>query len=88
MAIHRPKLVHHARYRWDRIRGQHQLVFPEGMLVLNDSGAAIVKACDGSTTDEIIARLQTQFSDRPVEEEVLEFLERLAQKGLVRDVDS
>ena len=108
--IRRPQLVRHARYRWDEVRLQHQVVFPEGILVLNDSGAAIVRLCDGRPLHELLATLARQFaeSDSPTpaaprkppdplsprcsegeanREEVLEFLQRLAQKGLLRDAD-
>ncbi len=81
--MRRPKLVRHARYRWDELRGQHQLVYPEGILVLNDTGAAIVRLCDGRLLDELLATL----IEAP-REEVCEFLQRLAQKGLLRDADS
>ncbi len=80
-----PKLVRHARYRWDDLRGQHQLVFPEGILVLNDTGAAIVRLCDGRSLDELLAALAATYVDCPPSEEVREFLQRLAQKGLLRD---
>ena len=83
-----PQLVRHARYRWDALRGQHQLVFPEGLLVLNDSGAAIVRLCDGRPRAELLAALAEQFADRPSESEVHAFLRRLHEKGLVRDADS
>jgi pyrroloquinoline quinone biosynthesis protein D len=80
-----PILVPHARYRWDRLRGQHQLVFPEGILVLNDSGAAIVRLCDGRSTAELLAALGEQFSEADPGADVQTFLERLARKGLLRD---
>ena len=70
------------------MRRQHQLVFPEGILILNDAGAAIVRLCDGRSVEELVAALAEQFVDRPCEDEVFEFLTRLAQKGLLRDVDS
>jgi pyrroloquinoline quinone biosynthesis protein D len=88
MTIRHPLLVRHARYRWDELRGQHQLLFPEGMLVLNETGAAIVRLCDGRPVGDLLAALCQQFADRPVEEDVFEFIERLAKKGLIRDVDS
>jgi pyrroloquinoline quinone biosynthesis protein D len=81
-----PKLVHHARYRWDELRRQHQLVFPEGVLVLNDTGAAIVRVCDGRSLDELLAALAESFAGTPPVEDVTEFLQRLARKGLLRDV--
>jgi pyrroloquinoline quinone biosynthesis protein D len=83
--IRRPVLVPHARYRWDKVRGQHQLVFPEGILVLNESGAAIVRLCDGRSMPELLAALKGQFPDGHPGEDVPAFLERLAGKGLLRD---
>jgi coenzyme PQQ biosynthesis protein PqqD len=78
-------LVPHARYRWDRLREQHQIVFPEGILVLNEPGAAIIQLCDGRTTAEVLAALAAQFPDGDFGEDVRGFLERLARKGLLRD---
>ncbi len=83
--IHRPELVRHARYRWDELRRQHQLVFPEGILVLNETAAAIVKLCDGRATEELLVEVKAQFSDVDPTRDVDEFLCRLAQKGLLRD---
>jgi len=85
--MRRPLLVRHARYRWDALRSQHQLLFPEGMLVLNDSGAAIVRLCDGRTVGDLVAALGEAFAEAPPPGEVDEFLGRLAQKGLLRDAD-
>jgi coenzyme PQQ biosynthesis protein PqqD len=84
----RPRLVRHARYRWDEIRQQHQLVYPEGILVLNDSGAAILRLCDGRALEELLAALAAQFGEPPPEADVLTFLRRLAEKGLLRDADA
>ena len=78
-------LVRHARYRWDTLREQHQVVFPEGMLVLNKTGAAIVQLCDGRSTDEIHAALKEQFFEGNPTDDVNPFLERLAKKGILRD---
>ena len=86
--MRRPKLVRHARYRWDELRGQHQLVFPEGILVLNDTGAAIVRRCDGRSLDELLAALTAEYFESLSSEEVCEFLKRLAQKGLLSEADS
>jgi pyrroloquinoline quinone biosynthesis protein D len=83
--IRRPLLARQARYRWDAIRKQHQLVFPEGVLVLNDTGAAIVQCCDGRSTDELIAAMKTEFETGDPAADVHDFLNRLAGKGLLRD---
>lgn len=84
-AIHRPILARHVRYRWDTIREQHQIVFPEGVLVLNESGAAIVRYCDGRSTDELIAALASEFPDGDLATDVPAFLGRLSEKGFLRD---
>ena len=83
--IHRPVLISHARYRWDTLRKQHQIVFPEGVLVLNESGAAIVRHCDGRPADELIAAVGQQFPHGNRSADVCTFLDRLARKGLLRD---
>jgi coenzyme PQQ biosynthesis protein PqqD len=87
-AIYRPILAAHARYRWDKLRSQHQLVFPEGMVVLNDTGAAILRLCDGRSTDELIAALKEEFRTCEVADDVQEFLHRLTEQGLLRDASA
>lgn len=83
--IRRPLLAAGARYRWDRVRRQHQLVFPEGLLVLNETAAAIVQLCDGRSLSDLIGALRASFPGADLGEDVRSFLERLAQKGLLRD---
>lgn len=83
--LRRPTLPRHVRYRWDEVRQQHQLLFPEGLLVLNDTGAAIVRLCDGRSTAELIVALRQQYAEGDVAGEVHTFLDRLARKGLLRD---
>jgi coenzyme PQQ biosynthesis protein PqqD len=83
--IRRPVLSRRARYRWDALRQQHQIVFPEGVLVLNESGAAIVKHCDGRFMDNLLAALSGQFADGFQAADVHAFLGRLLEKGLLRD---
>jgi pyrroloquinoline quinone biosynthesis protein D len=79
----RPKLVPHARYRWDAVRQAHQLVFPEGLLVLNETGAAIVERCDGRTLEQLIQSLAEITPQTPPLEEVHAFVARLRDKGLL-----
>ena len=86
--IRRPLLARGARYRWDDVRQEHQLVFPEGVLVLNESGAAIVQLCDGRLADELIGALQEKVTGCGLSDDVHEFLTRLAKKGLLRDADT
>jgi pyrroloquinoline quinone biosynthesis protein D len=84
-SICRPVLARHARYHWDELRGEHQLLFPEGVLVLNETGAAIVRCCDGRTADDLVAELKQRFPDAEPATDVHAFIGRLVEKGLVRD---
>ena len=83
--IRRPVLAPHTRYRWDKVRKEHQLVFPEEMMLLNEPSAAIVKLCDGRSLEEIVAALKEMFPGAEPEDDVREFLGQLAERGLVHD---
>jgi coenzyme PQQ biosynthesis protein PqqD len=84
----RPVLVRGVRYHRDEVRGQHQLLFPEGLLVLNDTAAAIVNLCDGRSTSDICDELAKSFPDVDLCHEVDDFLDRLAQRRLIRNADA
>jgi Coenzyme PQQ synthesis protein D (PqqD) len=47
-----------------------------------------VRLCDGRSLEELVAALAGQYAEVPAEEEVSDFLQRLAQKGLLRDADA
>lgn len=60
----RPKLAPHVRLRFDATRGQHALLSPETVLILNDTGTAIVQLCDGHrTVAQIRTELQRRYAD-------------------------
>ncbi|HEY6933692.1 MAG TPA: pyrroloquinoline quinone biosynthesis peptide chaperone PqqD [Marmoricola sp.] len=60
----RPRLAPHVRMRYDAARRQHALLSPENVLVINDTGAAIVRLCDGQrTVAEIEAELQGRYDE-------------------------
>lgn len=88
IVIRRPVLAPHARYRWDKVREQHQVVYPEGVLVLNETGAEIVQLCDGRASEELIEALAGKFTGgdaAAIRADAQEYLNRLFQKGLLRD---
>ena len=59
----RPRLAPHARMRFDAARGQHALLSPETVWVINDTGAAIVELCDGRrSVADIQAELQSRYN--------------------------
>lgn len=79
----RPRVAAALRLTFDEVRGQHVLLGPESVLVLNPTGAAILQLCDGwRDVNEIVAELLSRFVDvEPCE--VREFLGRLAVKRCV-----
>ncbi|MBV9022169.1 MAG: pyrroloquinoline quinone biosynthesis peptide chaperone PqqD [Ktedonobacteraceae bacterium] len=83
----RPRLNAHARLQWDPVREQQVILMPEGVLVLNATAAAIMALCDGQRcVSDIIATLSEQYH-RPVEQDVLTFLNRLMNKRLLDITD-
>jgi coenzyme PQQ biosynthesis protein PqqD len=78
-----PRLGVQARLQWDPVREKQVLLTPEGVLVLNATAAAILTLCDGQhNVSAIIAELNTQHNC-PVDQDVLTFLDRLANKKVV-----
>jgi len=84
----KPALAPKARLRFDRTSGGYLLLYPERGLALNATAANILKLCDGElTVDGIVEKLQGEYLDRSAEElrrDVLEFLEEMSRRGLVR----
>jgi len=65
------------------VRKQHVLLEPEGVLVLNQTGAVILGLCDGErTVDEIVEELRGRYN-RVAGDEVRDFLSRLVAKRWV-----
>jgi pyrroloquinoline quinone biosynthesis protein D len=72
----RPRLTSRARLRYDHARDRWLLLSPERGLVLNGSAAAIVrKLQEGVTLNQLAAAFASV--------DVIAFLERLAERGLV-----
>ena len=79
----RPRLSARTRMQYDAVREKQVLLFPEGLLVLNETAAAILALCDGQrSVAQIAAELGARYS-RPVDQDVLQLLNRLLQKRLV-----
>ena len=64
------------RLQWEAVQNCHVLLYPEGMIQLNDSAAHILKLVDGQrSTEQIIAELEQQFPDvQGLDEDILTFM--------------
>jgi pyrroloquinoline quinone biosynthesis protein D len=74
--------------QWEEAQQASVLLYPEGMVKLNDSAAEILKRCDGEKkVSEVIADLQNSFPDAPdLSADVVEFLTIAIQKSWVEIV--
>jgi pyrroloquinoline quinone biosynthesis protein D len=82
-STNRPQLARQARLEWDPVRERQVLLAPEGVLVLNQTGAIILGLCDGErTVGEIVDELRGRYR-RVAGDEVGDFLARLASRRLV-----
>jgi pyrroloquinoline quinone biosynthesis protein D len=78
-----PTLWRLARLQFDPVRNQRVLLYPEGVVLLNDTGAAILDLCDGKrSVAEIAGILSAQF-DVDVTADILEYLGGLEQQSLI-----
>lgn len=84
----RPRLASRARLKFDPIAQQEMLLFPEAALALNETGAAIVRLCDGArSVNEIVDQLSKKYdkADRDaLTREVMDFLATIRARGLLR----
>jgi pyrroloquinoline quinone biosynthesis protein D len=82
----RPQLSTRARLQYDAVREKEVVLFPEGLLVLNETAAAVLVLCDGQrSVADIAAELGARYG-RLVDDDVLSLLNRLASKRLVEAV--
>ncbi|MEJ8850578.1 pyrroloquinoline quinone biosynthesis peptide chaperone PqqD [Variovorax rhizosphaerae] len=64
------------RLQWEPAQNAHVLLYPEGMVKLNQSGGEIMKRCDGERTiAAIVSELETAFSMQGLDKDVLAFIE-------------
>ncbi len=71
-------------FRWEEPQQAHVLLYPEGVVKVNETGAEILKLCDGSkTATEIISELNDKYTT-DVTDSVNKFLEVAHAKGWIR----
>lgn len=59
-----PRIAPHVRMRYDAARGQHVLLSPERIIVINETAAAVLELCDGSrSVDDIVVELRARYDE-------------------------
>jgi pyrroloquinoline quinone biosynthesis protein D len=76
-----PRLGAGFRLQWEPAQGCHVILYPEGMVKLNQSAGEIMKRCDGQRSiAAIVAELEAAFSASGLEREVIGFVEVAARQ--------
>lgn len=72
-------------FRWEEPQQAHVLLYPEGVVKLNESAAEILKTLGSERSiAAIVSDLSARFGGADVEPDVLEFLEVAYAKGWIR----
>jgi pyrroloquinoline quinone biosynthesis protein D len=78
----KPKLSRLFRMQWEEAQSSYVLLYPEGMVKLNQSAAEILKRCDGERdVNTIVDDLQQIFGATDLQDDVKEFLREASERG-------
>jgi pyrroloquinoline quinone biosynthesis protein D len=76
-----PRIGAGFRLQWEPAQNAHVLLYPEGMVKLNQSAGEILKRCDGKTSvAAIVADLEAAFNAQGLELDVIAFCEVASQQ--------
>ena len=80
-----PRLARGVRLQTDASTGKSVLLFPEGILELNESAQEILTRCDGRTVTEVIQALADEYDVDPtmLAADVRETLANLQRRKLI-----
>lgn len=81
-----PRLRRGVKCSYDQVRAAHVVLFPEGVLVLNETAASVVSLCDGVRSVADIADALSAQYDGVSLDDVTVLVTRLADRRVV-DVD-
>lgn len=73
------------RLQWEDAQQKNVILYPEGMVELNESSAEILRLCDGSRKlDQIVAELEEMFSTTGLKNDIQNFLETALKNGWIQ----
>jgi pyrroloquinoline quinone biosynthesis protein D len=77
----KPTLAHGMRLQWEPAQAAHVLLYPEGMVQLNESAGAIMSRCDGvRSVADIVADLEHTYSVSDLTADVNAFVELAVER--------
>ena len=81
-----PRLTNGARLQTDSVTGKSVLLYPEGIIELNETAHEILSRCDGRTLDEIVQALAKQYDANfeALAADVRDTLSDLQRRGLIK----
>lgn len=80
----KPKLARLFRMQWEEAQGAYVLLYPEGMVKLNQSAGEILKRCNGEhDLAAIVADIEQSFGATGLEPDVKGFLEVATERGWI-----
>lgn len=77
-----PRFRRGFRFQWEPVQNGYVLLYPEGMVKLNDSAGAILREVDGQrTVQDIVCALEHAFPEAgPLAGDVNEFLKHACEQ--------
>jgi coenzyme PQQ biosynthesis protein PqqD len=82
----RPRLRRGVRTGTDPLSGEPVLLFPEGVLFMNETAAGVVRQCDGNhSVAEVVQLIAEVYDDIDIEDITSLLQDLIAQRLLVAD---
>lgn len=73
------------RLQWEEAQQKYVILYPEGMVELNQSSAEILKLCDGSRAlPQIVSELEAKFATSGLTNDITNFLNVALQNAWIQ----
>jgi pyrroloquinoline quinone biosynthesis protein D len=73
------------RLQWEEVQQKDVILYPEGMVELNQSSAEILKMCDGTRNlAQIVDTLEQKFATAGLTNDITAFLEVALKNGWIQ----
>ncbi len=88
-ADHIPSVTSGYRLQFEQAQDTWVLLYPEGMVKLNQSAAEILKRCDGKrSVAQVVTQLELDFEQKGLENDVLGFLAVAREQKWIKITDA